>query len=140
VKILLDTCVWGGARIPLTEAAHDVVWAGDWSEDPGDEAILARAGVEGRVLVTLDKDFGELAVVRGGTTRGHRSNRWPRCARPSGRLPSSLGVTRSFARSRSNRDRRAGTHSRSASGRGLTFRIISARRATRHEQKNYKDE
>ena len=59
MKVLLDTCVWGGARIPLTEAGHDVVLAGDWSEDPGDVAILARAGAEGRVLVTLDKDFGE---------------------------------------------------------------------------------
>jgi predicted nuclease of predicted toxin-antitoxin system len=40
------------------------LWAGDWEEDPGDEEILAKAHDEGRVLVTLDKDFGELAVVR----------------------------------------------------------------------------
>jgi predicted nuclease of predicted toxin-antitoxin system len=46
-------------------AGHDVVWAGEWSEDPGDDEILARAHRERRVLVTLDKDFGELAVVRG---------------------------------------------------------------------------
>jgi predicted nuclease of predicted toxin-antitoxin system len=45
-------------------AGHDVVHAGDWSEDPGDSAILARAHAEGRVLITLDKDFGELAIVR----------------------------------------------------------------------------
>jgi predicted nuclease of predicted toxin-antitoxin system len=38
---------------------------GAWDVDPGDEEILARAHAEGRVLVTLDKDFGELAVVRG---------------------------------------------------------------------------
>ena len=30
----------------------------------GDEEILARAHRESRVLVTLDKDFGELAIVR----------------------------------------------------------------------------
>jgi len=41
-----------------------VVWAGEWREDPGDEEMLALAREEGRVLVTLDKDFGELAVVR----------------------------------------------------------------------------
>jgi predicted nuclease of predicted toxin-antitoxin system len=70
VKVLLDACVWGGARMPLTEAGHDVVWAGDCAEDPGDEAILARAGEEGRVLLTLDKDFGELAVVRGARHSG----------------------------------------------------------------------
>ena len=41
-----------------------MVWSGEWPADPGDEEILARALAEGRVLVTLDKDFGELAVVR----------------------------------------------------------------------------
>jgi len=65
LKILLDACVWGGARAHLEAAGHDVVWAGDWAEDPGDEEILARAHRERRILVTLDKDFGELAIVHG---------------------------------------------------------------------------
>jgi predicted nuclease of predicted toxin-antitoxin system len=65
MKILLDSCVWGGAREALCAAGHDVEWAGDWPADPGDDAILAYAWQTGRVLVTLDKDFGELAVVRG---------------------------------------------------------------------------
>jgi predicted nuclease of predicted toxin-antitoxin system len=65
VKILLDTCVWGGVRSELQSAGHDVEWAGEWREDPGDEEILERAHREGRVLVTLDKDFGELAIVHG---------------------------------------------------------------------------
>ena len=47
----------------ITAAGHEVVWAGDWREDPGDDEILERAHQEGRVLVTLDKDFGELAIV-----------------------------------------------------------------------------
>jgi len=63
VKVLLDTCVWGKAREELTAAGHDVIWAGDWPEDPGDEEILDRAFAKGRILVTLDKDFGELAIV-----------------------------------------------------------------------------
>ena len=70
MKLLLDTCVWGGAIGDLTAAGHDVVWAGTWQEDPGDEEILARADTETRVLVTLDKDFGELAVVRGQPHHG----------------------------------------------------------------------
>lgn len=65
MKILLDACVWGGVRSELQPAGHDVDWAGEWPEDPGDEEILERAHREGRVLVTLDKDFGELAIVRG---------------------------------------------------------------------------
>jgi predicted nuclease of predicted toxin-antitoxin system len=65
MKVLLDTCVWGGAKSVLEAAGHEVIWSGDWPEDPGDDEILAQAYREGRVLVTLDKDFGELAVVYG---------------------------------------------------------------------------
>jgi len=70
LKVLLDACVWGGARDELEGAGHDVVWAGQWDEDPGDAEILARAHREGRVLITLDKDFGELAVVQGQSHSG----------------------------------------------------------------------
>ncbi|MBI4454941.1 MAG: DUF5615 family PIN-like protein [Acidobacteria bacterium] len=63
MRILLDACVWGGAMEFLTAAGHDVVWAGDWTEDPGDDEILQRAHLESRILVTLDKRLGELAVV-----------------------------------------------------------------------------
>lgn len=63
MKILLDTCVWGGAAQTLIDAGHDVVWAGSWDSDPGDMEVLSIAHREDRVLVTLDKDFGELAVV-----------------------------------------------------------------------------
>jgi predicted nuclease of predicted toxin-antitoxin system len=70
VKILLDACVWGGARAELQAAGHDVVWAGAWLEDPGDEEILTAAHAEGRILVTLDKDFGELAIVHAAPHSG----------------------------------------------------------------------
>jgi predicted nuclease of predicted toxin-antitoxin system len=40
-----------------------VIWVGEWDTDPGDEAILAYAFREQRVLITLDKDFGEWVVV-----------------------------------------------------------------------------
>ena len=63
-KVLLDTCIWGGAVATLEAAGHDVRWVGDFDRDPGDESILALAALEARVLVTLDKDFGELAIVR----------------------------------------------------------------------------
>lgn len=65
MKILLDSCVWGGARKTLEDCGHDVVWSGDWDQDPGDLEILAVAQREERILVTLDKDFGELVMVRG---------------------------------------------------------------------------
>lgn len=65
MRLLLDSCVWGGALAELRAAGHEVEWAGDWDKDPGDAEILTRALAEGRILVTLDKDFGELAIVRG---------------------------------------------------------------------------
>jgi predicted nuclease of predicted toxin-antitoxin system len=65
VRLLLDNCVWSKAADELREAGHDVDWVGNWGADPGDDEILARAHAESRVLVTLDKDFGELAIVRG---------------------------------------------------------------------------
>jgi predicted nuclease of predicted toxin-antitoxin system len=58
--MLLDSCVSGVVRDALIEDGHDVEWAGDWPGDPGDEELL----------VTLDKDFGELAVVRGAPHAG----------------------------------------------------------------------
>ena len=64
MKVLLDTCVWGGARAEFQGAGHDVLWTGDLAQDPGDESILAWAHRERRVLITLDKDFGELAIRR----------------------------------------------------------------------------
>jgi predicted nuclease of predicted toxin-antitoxin system len=65
VKLLLDTCLSGGAAGEVAAEGHDVVWTGSWVSDPGDEAILAYAHAEGRILITLDKDFGELAIVFG---------------------------------------------------------------------------
>jgi len=38
-------------------------WVGDWTADPGDGEILAYAARNAQVVVTLDKDFGELAVA-----------------------------------------------------------------------------
>ncbi len=66
MKVLLDSCVSGVmVQAALVDAGHDVVWAGDWESDPGDEAILAHAHRESRALITLDKDFGALAVQHG---------------------------------------------------------------------------
>lgn len=70
MKVLLDTCVWGGVKQVLINAGHDVIWSGDWEKDPGDDEILAFAYRENRVLITLDKDFGELAIVFGQPHNG----------------------------------------------------------------------
>ena len=63
--LLLDTCVWGGALQHLEDAGHEVIWTGEWGSDPGDQEILRYAYEQRRVLITLDKDFGERAIVFG---------------------------------------------------------------------------
>lgn len=65
MKVLLDTCICGQAAQVLRQAGHDVIWAGDWTPDPGDEEILRRAVADSRVLATIDKDFGELVIAKG---------------------------------------------------------------------------
>lgn len=70
MKVLLDSCVWERALGVIAAAGHDVQWVGSWEGDPGDTAILAFAHAEHRVLVTLDKDFGELAIIKGAPHAG----------------------------------------------------------------------
>jgi predicted nuclease of predicted toxin-antitoxin system len=65
MRVLLDSCVTGKARAVVEAADHDVIWVGDWPRDPGDEQILRIALSESRIVVTIDKDFGELAIARG---------------------------------------------------------------------------
>src|SRR5688500_5208544 len=65
MKLLTDTCIWGPTSVALRAAGHDVEWVGDWPYDPGDREILEHAHADGRVLVTVDNDFGELAVRQG---------------------------------------------------------------------------
>jgi len=64
-SILLDTCIWGGVLPALIKCGHDAIWSGAWETDPGDRVILEIAHSQDRILVTLDKDFGELAILKG---------------------------------------------------------------------------
>ena len=70
MRLLLDSCIWGPTFDVLTARGHDVDRVADWPADPGDEAILAAADHARRILVTLDRDFGEFAVVRGASHSG----------------------------------------------------------------------
>ncbi|MEK6324552.1 MAG: DUF5615 family PIN-like protein [Acidobacteriota bacterium] len=49
----------------LTARGHDVVWIRLVAPGISDQDVLARAQAEGRVLITFDKDFGELAFRHG---------------------------------------------------------------------------
>ncbi len=65
MRLLVDSCVAESVYDELLDAGYDAEWTGDWDEDAGDREILRIAHTEGRIVVTLDKDFGELAVRQG---------------------------------------------------------------------------
>ena len=51
----------GDAVTALEAAGHDIVWVRTAAPGSKDEEILAWAVRESRVVLTFDKDFGELA-------------------------------------------------------------------------------
>ncbi len=66
MRLLIDSCAWRGMITDLAAAGHDVLHVADiWSDDPGDLSILEFAHLQERIVVTRDKDFGELAVAQG---------------------------------------------------------------------------
>ena len=65
MKFLLDECAASRSlHRRLLDLGHDVVSAHDEFARASDETLLALAYEERRVLVTEDKDFGELIFVR----------------------------------------------------------------------------
>jgi len=62
MKLLVDTCVAESVYRELDRVGYNAEWIGDWEDDPGDSEILRIAHIEGRVIETLDKHFGERAV------------------------------------------------------------------------------
>jgi predicted nuclease of predicted toxin-antitoxin system len=61
VRLLADENIPGEAVAALRAAGHDVAWIRVDQPGSADRDVLARAQQENRVLLTFDKDFGELA-------------------------------------------------------------------------------
>jgi predicted nuclease of predicted toxin-antitoxin system len=62
----------------LRHDGHDVVYVAELSPSIADEEVLQQANARSAILVTADKDFGEL-VFRQGLVH---SWRWPVCRYP----------------------------------------------------------
>jgi predicted nuclease of predicted toxin-antitoxin system len=65
VRLLVDSCVAGSVVRLLRETGFDTEWVVEWPRDPGDREILRQAVETDRILITRDKDFGEL-IFRDG--------------------------------------------------------------------------
>jgi predicted nuclease of predicted toxin-antitoxin system len=61
MRILANENFPGDAIAALRQHGHDVAWIRADAPGSSDRQVLARAETEDRVLITFDKDFGELA-------------------------------------------------------------------------------
>ncbi len=61
MRFLADQNFPSRAVTALRALGHDVAWIEEDAPGASDEAILGRAVTEARILLTFDKDFGELA-------------------------------------------------------------------------------
>jgi predicted nuclease of predicted toxin-antitoxin system len=62
LRFLVDECVPRQIVERLRLNGHDAVWARDVCPGDEDTKVLARAVAEDRLLLTEDRDFGELTV------------------------------------------------------------------------------
>jgi predicted nuclease of predicted toxin-antitoxin system len=62
VRWLADECVDAALVAHLRAAGHDVVYVAERTSGMTDAEAIAQAHAEQRILLTEDKDFGELVV------------------------------------------------------------------------------
>jgi predicted nuclease of predicted toxin-antitoxin system len=65
MRFLADENFPGSAVRSLSAANHDVVWVRTERPGSSDQSVLAWAAREKRIVLTFDKDFGELAYRSG---------------------------------------------------------------------------
>lgn len=70
MKFLVDICTGRRLAIWLREQGHDVCEVNERSAKMEDNEILQWANTEKRIVITVDKDFGTLAVALGQPHHG----------------------------------------------------------------------
>lgn len=71
MRFLVDRCAGRRLAVWLREQGHDCVEVQSLGDtDPGDRAVLDQAVAEGRILVTIDTDFGTLVFREGAPHTG----------------------------------------------------------------------
>lgn len=61
MRLLANENIPSDAVAALRAAGHDVTWMRETAPGESDAEVIARAVAEQRILLTFDKDFGELA-------------------------------------------------------------------------------
>ena len=70
MNFMADESCAGPVIRALREAGHEVVAISEVAKGATDEQVLERALNEKRVLITEDRDFGELVYARGRSSAG----------------------------------------------------------------------
>lgn len=81
MKFVADESCARPVILALREAGHDVIAIAEIAKGATDEKVLERALREMRVLITEDRDFGELVYARGRSSPGVILVRFPSQAR-----------------------------------------------------------
>jgi predicted nuclease of predicted toxin-antitoxin system len=77
VRLLADECIRRSLVEGLRAAGHDVIWVRETMAGASDEAVSQSAEEDGRILLTADKDFGEIRVRLGRGVPGIILLRYP---------------------------------------------------------------
>ncbi len=70
LKFLIDESSGGKLAKALKENGYDAVYLGDYYPGAIDEDILKKAKNDERVIITNDKDFGDLILRQGKLSNG----------------------------------------------------------------------
>lgn len=70
MKFIVDESTGKRAAVFLDKQGYDTVFVGDEFEGISDTEIMNKARTENRIIVTNDKDFGELAVKEKKSSEG----------------------------------------------------------------------
>lgn len=81
MRFLADESVERNVIRALRAAGHDVRAAAEDMRGAEDPAVVAAAADDGRIVITRDRDFGQLVFARGQPTAGVVYVRWPVAAR-----------------------------------------------------------
>jgi predicted nuclease of predicted toxin-antitoxin system len=70
VRWLVDECIDAGTVAHLRAAGRDVMYMAEIAPMVSDVEVMMRAQAEGRILLTEDKDFGDLVFRSGQSVPG----------------------------------------------------------------------
>jgi predicted nuclease of predicted toxin-antitoxin system len=98
MKFIIDAALSPAVARLLAEAGHDAihVWTYDMAK-ASDTDIFTRAGIEDRVIISVDTDFSALIATRNTTKPSLILIRWPMLRLPSSQAKVILANLPNFA-------------------------------------------